>query len=87
MYIKKAHELIEQVAFRNGVTQSDVIREIEAAISVSWANPDPSIQAFWRKVPRTGEVPTASELIDYLVKEASQQLRHTPPPAEEFLFS
>ncbi len=52
----------EETARQNGVPLSTVLQEIQIAISAGIANPDPHIQAFWRGVPRKGEVPASAEL-------------------------
>jgi hypothetical protein len=76
----KSRQIFEQVGRENGVTAAEVIKEIEAAIAAAMANPDPTVQKFWRSVPRKGKQPTPAEVLTYLfgTYRAGQQ---TPKPS------
>ena len=55
--------ILRQIAENNGMSIVDVRREIELAIEEARENPDVSIQAFWKSVPRKGDKPTIEEVI------------------------
>ena len=61
-----SQQLFEQVSKESGVPVTEVINEIEIAIAVAMANPDPGVQKFWQAVPRKGQRPTPAELLIYL---------------------
>lgn len=72
---RKAQKAIQEVAKRNGVTEQEVVEEIEAAITQAYRA---SIQshnqeaiALWERVPKAGEVPTAYELVAFLRKQVT----------------
>ncbi len=66
----KNQKILEQIALRNGVSVSEVRKEIEIALEIGRNNPDPMVQARWREIPCKGEVPTFEEVLDYMAKEA-----------------
>ena len=62
-----------EMARKNGVSLKTLIEEMEAAIAAGMAMRDPMAQAFWRSVPRAGEVPTPVELIAHLSRMECQK--------------
>lgn len=64
----KARSAIEQIADREGVSVSEVRREIQAAIDEGMKSKDKSVQAYWSRVPRKGTIPTPEEVIDFIAK-------------------
>ena len=66
-------EAIRRVALQNGVSMVEVRKEIELAIDVGMANPDPKIQAHWAKILRKGRKPTPEEVIIYLAEHRNHQ--------------
>ena len=66
MDMLKAHRALKEVARKNDVPLALVLKEIESAIAVGMANPDPVAQAFWREAPWAGKAPTPVEFIAYL---------------------
>ena len=65
----KIKRSLASVAKQNGVSVNEVNREIQKAIDLGIANPDPHTQAFWNSVPRAGERPTPEEVIGFFAKE------------------
>lgn len=65
----KIKRSLASVAKQNGVSVDEVKREIQKAIDIGMANPDPKIQAFWNSIPRAGERPTPEEVISFFAKE------------------
>lgn len=64
----KARSAIEQIADREGVSVSEVRREIQAAIDEGMKSTDKSVQAYWSRIPRKGAKPTPEEVIDFIAK-------------------
>ena len=64
----KARSAIKQIADREGVSVSEVRREIQAAIDEGMKSTDKSIQAYWSRIPRKGTKPTPEEVIDFIAK-------------------
>lgn len=78
-----ARNAIKAVAKQHGVTEEEVIEEIEASIAeareTAYKVKDKRAIAEWEKIPCVGELPTAYEFVDYLgrrvVKEQIEQNR------------
>lgn len=62
--------VLEIVAEKEGVSVEEVRREIQLAIDDAMKNPDPKIQAQWRKIPKKGKKPTPEEVIAFVGKTA-----------------
>ena len=63
---EKAYRALRETARRNGINLETVMREIENVIATGMSNPDLNVQAFWRNVPRRGDIPTPIELIVHI---------------------
>lgn len=68
----KAEEAIKQIAERDGVSISEVRKEIQAAIDEGMKSTDKSVQAYWSKIPRKGTTPTPEEVINYIAKSVKK---------------
>jgi len=71
----KAKKAIEQVALKNGVSVSQVRRDIREALNEGWNNPDFTVQRYWRSIPSKHEKPTIEEVIDFIAKESKDNLK------------
>ena len=58
-------EVIRSVAAQSGVTEQEVLEEMQKAIDVGFESPDPAVQARWAATP-FAEKPTPRELLLYL---------------------
>ncbi len=63
---KNYRKIIRKVARNNGVTVAEVESEIKKAIDMAYG--EPSFMA--RCVPKSGGVPTAGELMEYIARRA-----------------
>lgn len=67
---KKAQRAIKYVARKYGVSESEVVKEIEDTIAETLETirreNNYEAMAKWQKIPCAGEVPTAYELVAYL---------------------
>ena len=61
--LKRAADIIQQIARDNHVTEEDVRRDMKEAIDAGRNNPDPAVQARWKEFQFTGEEPTVEEFI------------------------
>ena len=59
--------IIRQIAKQNGVTPTEVKRDIREAIRIGMASSDPNVQAHWRRMSPSGTEPTINEVLTYLV--------------------
>ncbi len=66
--------MLQQLAKKNGMTTDQVLQEMEAAIDAGWSNPDPAVQAAWKKLPFDGK-PSVSEFILLLAKTGGDPFR------------
>lgn len=65
---KRIQDIMEEVAWENGVSVEKVRCDIESFIAVSMQSPDPEVRARWREIPKKGEVPTPEEVILFFAK-------------------
>lgn len=63
----KTNDIFERVAKQYNTTAAEVYEEIQIAIDAGFDNPDPDIQAEWRKMSFKGERPTPEEVIESLL--------------------
>lgn len=68
-------ELYRKIAKHYGVSCDEVEREIKAAITAAFTNPqnDARIKHAQQQIPRKDEVPTPEELMLYLYKQAEKK--------------
>lgn len=65
MNVKNA---LQAIADREGISVSEVRKEIQSAIDEGMKSTDKSVQAYWSKIPRKGVKPTPEEVINYIAK-------------------
>lgn len=68
----KIHKALKEIAERDGVSITYVRTEIQKAIDLGFDNPDPNVQAEWKKIPYRGKRPTPEEVIVYEVKKVKK---------------
>lgn len=64
----KPQNALEIVAAKEGISVEEVRREVQLAIDEAMKNPDPKIQAEWRKIPKKGKKPTPEEVVEFFSK-------------------
>lgn len=67
--------ILRHIAAQNGVTEREVLREIQAAIDAGYASADPAVQEYWAALPFP-QKPTPQELIVYLGEQARRGTLH-----------
>lgn len=65
-----AERAIRTLAMQEGKTVEYIRSQMKLAMISGLCNPDPQVQANWKKIPCKGEVPTPEELITYLATHA-----------------
>ena len=63
------NELSDIIAEQYNTTPEEVRREMQIAIDAGFDDPDPTVQAEWKKVNLKGDRPTPEEVINYAVKQ------------------
>lgn len=63
---KKFEALPTQIARRSHTTPERVRQEMQYAMDMAMASPDPAVQARWAAVPRKGAKPTLEEFVSYM---------------------
>jgi Sporulation initiation factor Spo0A C terminal. len=74
--IMNINKIYQKIAKENGVTAAEVEREIQAAISAVYSDPQYNnaiTKANQDKVTRRGEIPTAEELIHYVAQKVKEK--------------
>lgn len=61
--------ILRALAARDQISEFEIQRQMELAIQSGIQNPDPIVQAQWKKIPCAGAVPTPEELIFYIVQQ------------------
>ena len=44
------NKILKQIAIKNGVSVSQVRRDIQKALDIGWDSSDEKVQAYWRKI-------------------------------------
>lgn len=70
---ERATEILRQVALENGVSLTEVRKEIQIAIEAGMSNPDPAVQSEWKAISQDGHPPSPEDLIIYLVKKIKRE--------------
>lgn len=70
--IKIAENALRKIAKREGKSVAEVRKEIQKAMLIGMCSQDPNVQAYWRRVPHEGEVPTPEEVIAFIADEAKK---------------
>lgn len=61
-----AEQAIRALAMQEGKTVEYIRSQMKIAMLSGLSNPDPEIQARWKKIPCKGEIPTPEEMITFL---------------------
>lgn len=72
----RTNDIFARVAKQQGVTREEVYEEIQKAIDVGFDNPDPLVQAEWKKMNLKGKRPTPEEVIAYVVGQLQNKKGH-----------
>lgn len=64
--IRKA---LKKIAKKEGVSVEEVYREMQIAINMAYANPDPAVQAAWENIPMPSGAPRPEDVIAYCVEK------------------
>ena len=64
---------INQIALRKGKTVEQVRKDIQNAMLIGLCSQDPKIQAYWKRIPSEGDIPTPEEVIAFLAMEAGKR--------------
>ena len=60
------NKVIRDIAKQEGVSEQEVIDEMQRAIDAGYSDPDPEVRAQWAAMPFRSK-PTPQELIPYLI--------------------
>ena len=63
---------LKKVSDQYDIPAAEVRREIDEAIEIGMADPDPSVRKIWNTIPHKGDIPTAEELIAWAVDQIKQ---------------
>ncbi len=65
--------VIKRVAKKYGTTPDEVRKEMSLAIQEGFNNPDPEVQAMWRKLFPDGKQPSPEKFIQVLAGEVKRR--------------
>lgn len=69
------NDIIRNIAKQEGVSEQEVIDEMQIAIDAAYNSTDPTAQAEWAAMPFVGK-PTPQEFILYMTGRISNQQKH-----------
>lgn len=69
------NDIIRHIAKQEGVSEQEVLDEMQKAIDAGYSNPDPAVQAYWASMPFKCK-PTPQELIVYLAGKVQNESLH-----------
>ena len=72
---KKYSKAIRKIAEQKGVSAKEVYEDIQEAISAAYNNPDPAIQAHWRRIAPDGEMPTPEKFLEIMTEKIKESLK------------
>lgn len=64
-------KILKRIAKREGISVEEVYREIQVAIEMAYANPDPAVQAVWKNIPMPYGKPGPEDVIAYCVEKVT----------------
>ena len=70
--LKRAAEIIRQIACDNHVTEAEVRRDMREAMDAGRQNTDPKVQAKWAGFEYAGDEPTLEEFILWMVSKIKE---------------
>lgn len=70
--LKRAAEIIRQIAREHQVTEEEVRRDMKKAMDVGRSNPDPAVQAKWAGFEYAGDEPTLEEFILWMAEKIKE---------------
>lgn len=70
--LKRAGEIIKQIAKDNNVSETEVRAEMQVAMDRGRSNPDPLVQARWEDFRYVGLEPTLEEFILWVASMAAK---------------
>ena len=74
----KADRILKKIAAQNGVTVSEVRREIELSLKAGMDNPDPAVREKWNSISTDGQLPSPEEALSYLEDQLPLSRQHLP---------
>lgn len=72
MTMSEVKQLMKQMAEDENTTLEQVRQDIADAVRVAMTNPDPDIQAKWRKIAKDGKTPTPEEFMLYMINHGEE---------------
>jgi len=69
------HDIIRHIAKQEGISEQEVLDEMQKAIDAGYNDPDPAVRAYWASLPFKGK-PTPQELIVYLAGKVQNESLH-----------
>ena len=70
--LKRAAEIIRQIARGHQVTEEEVRRDMKEAMDVGRSNPDPAVQTKWAGFEYAGDEPTLEEFILWMAGQIKE---------------
>lgn len=68
------NEILIRMAAENGLSVSEVRRDIQSVLDDGWNSPDQNVREYWHRIHCSGEKPTIEEVIVFMDKEVERKL-------------
>ena len=69
MIKKRFDRIIRKMAAESNTPPEQIRMEMQQAMDEAMQNPDPIIQARWKKIPRKGKELTLEEFVEYVASQ------------------
>lgn len=74
-----AEKAIQKVAMHERKSVAEVKKEMQKAMFVGLCSQDPAVQAYWKKIPCAGDVPTPEEVIIFTMGKINAKKGENAP--------
>ena len=71
--LRRAENALKQIARRERRTLEEIKKDINIGLLVGMLNHNPEVQAYWKRIPHEGDIPTAEEVIVFLSEKMKKR--------------
>ncbi len=71
--LRIAENALSQIAMHECIAVEEVKKEIQKALLIGLCSQDPNVQAYWKRIPCQGDIPTPEEVVAFLAEETKKK--------------
>lgn len=65
---KTTEKIISKIAKKHGVTNEEILKQMQGAIDDAMLNQKPEASAFWDELKKNGTEPTPKDVVDLILR-------------------